>query len=444
MFESLTDRLGKAIRNLRGVGRLTESNVEESLQEVRTALLAADVHFRVARTFVENIKKKCVGEEVLKSVTPGQQIVKILHDELVLLLGEGSREISPVRPLRVMLVGLHGAGKTTTTAKLALYLRKKGYRPGLVAGDVYRPAAIDQLETLAREGGFAFFGDRSSKDVVRLCQAGEKQLRQEGCDAILFDTAGRLQIAEDLVDEVKSLRSKVAPEEVFLVADGAIGQEAVNVAKAFHEAVGLTGIIMTKLDGDARGGAALSMKSMTGVPILFAGTGERMDALERFHPDRMASRILDMGDVVSLVEKAQENIDEEEAARMAEKMRRADFTLEDMLQQMRQVKKLGSLGSLMKMLPGTSGLEIGDAEETRLRRTEAILLSMTPKERAHPGLISGSRRLRIARGSGMEVKDVNQLLKQHLQMKKMMKKMKGAKGARMMQRLGGGMPGAGV
>lgn len=443
MFESLTDRLGKAIRNLRGVGKLTESNVEEALQEVRTALLAADVHFRVARSFIENVKQKCLGEEVLKSVTPGQQIIKILHDELVVLLGEGAREISTARPLRLMLVGLHGAGKTTTAAKLALHLRKKGYRPGLVAGDVYRPAAIDQLETLAREGGFAFYGDRQSRDVVKIAQAGEKRLREEGCDAVIFDTAGRLQIADDLIAEIKQLQRSVKPEEVLLVADGAIGQEAVNVAKTFHEAVELTGIVMTKLDGDARGGAALSMKSMTGVPILFAGTGEKMDALDRFYPERMASRILDMGDVVSLVERAQENIDEEEATRMAEKMRRADFNLEDMLQQMRQVKKLGSLGSLMKMLPGTSGLEIGDAEETKMKRTEAILLSMTPRERANPGLINGSRRMRIARGSGMEVKDVNQLLKQHLQMKKMMKKMKGAKGAKMLQRMGGGIPGLG-
>ena len=444
MFESLTDRMSKALRNIRGVGRLTEENTAEALKEVRSALLSADVHFRVAREFVERVREKSAGVEVARSVTPGQQIVKIINDELVELLGHDTAEISAKRPLRILLVGLHGSGKTTTTAKLALHLRKKGLRPGLVACDVYRPAAIDQLETLGREGDFPVYAERDQKKVLKIAREGEKKLLAEGCDAILFDTAGRLQIDDDLVREVSELKDKIAPEEVFLVADSALGQEAVNVSKTFHEATSLTGIILTKLDGDARGGAALSMKSLTGVPIKFVGTGEKMDALEVFHPDRMASRILGMGDVVSLVEKAQESVDQDEADRMAKKLRKADFNLNDMLNQMRQVKKMGSLGSVMKMLPGMSGVEIGEDENAKMARTEAIILSMTPVERANPNLINGRRRMRIAGGSGTHVRDVNQLLKQFGQMRKMMKKMKGKDPEKMMQRMGGGKGGAGL
>lgn len=446
MLENLTDRLGKALRNLRGVGKLSESNMEEALREVRQALLSADVHFRVAGDFVDRVRTNCVGREVLQSVTPGQQVIKIIHDELVELLGSGETSLSTERPLQIMLVGLQGGGKTTTAAKTALLLKKKGYRPALVACDIYRPAAVDQLETLAREGDFLFYAERDSRDVVKIARNAQKALLKEGADLIIYDTAGRLQIDEDLIEEIRKLSREIKPEETLLVADAALGQEAVNVAKTFHEAVNLTGIALSKMDGDARGGAALSMKSVTGVPIKLLGLGERMDALEVFHPDRLASRILGMGDVVSLVEKAQETVDEDEARRMAEKIKRADFNLEDFLAQMQQVKKMGSLASIVKMLPGASGIDIGDKETKQMARTEAIIQSMTTEERQKPQIINGRRRMRIARGSGHEVRDVNQLLKQFGQMRKMMKKMKGKKGRQMMEQMAGmdGGPGSGM
>ena len=446
MFESLTEKLSKTLRNLSGGGRLSEDNMADALKEVRTALLSADVHFKVAREFVDRVKSECAGQEVIKSVSPGQQVVKIINDELTRLLGEGANDLVAKRPLKIMLVGLHGSGKTTSTAKLGRFLTKKEHKPLLVGCDVHRPAAIDQLETLARQESLAFYGDRSTKDVSRIGRDALKHAAKENADAILFDTAGRLQIDEDLIEEIKRLRKEVQPDEVLLVADSALGQEAVNVARHFHEAVQLTGIIMTKLDGDARGGAALSMKAITGVPIKFAGTGEKPGDFETFHPDRMASRILGMGDVVSLVEKAQESIDEAEAEKMAEKMRKADFNLEDFLAQLRQVKKLGSMESILGMLPGMSGVKIGDKETSKFARTEAIILSMTPRERRNPNLLNGSRRMRIAKGSGTKVSDVNQLLKQFTQMRKMMKSMKGKKGKKMMRSLqarmgeGGGMP----
>lgn len=443
MFETLTDRMSTAIRNLRGVGKLNEENMAEALKEVRTALLSADVHFRVARQFTEDVQKAVIGQEVLKSVTPGQQIVKIIHDELETLLGEGSAPIEEKRPLRVMMVGLHGSGKTTTTAKLARLLSKKGYDPALIACDVYRPAAIDQLENLAKQEGFAVYADRNEKNVPKLGKAGWEWAKAQNKDLIIFDTAGRLQIDEDLVKELIRLKEAVQPDQVLLVADAALGQEAVNVAKHFHEAVNLTGIVLTKLDGDARGGAALSMKAITGVPIRYAGSGEKVSDFEVFHPDRMAQRILGMGDVVSLVERAQEQLDHDETARMAEKMRKAEFDLEDMLNQMRQVKKMGSMGGIMKMLPGMSGFEFGDAEENRMKRTEAIILSMTPQERRKPQVLNGSRRKRIALGSGTEVRDVNQLLKQFTQMQKMMKQMRGGKGRKMMAQMAKQMGGGG-
>ena len=438
MFESLTDRLGSALRNLRGQGKLTRENTEEALQEVRSALLEADVHFRVARQFVETVREKSEGLEVTPNVTPGQQMVKLIQDELVELLGSGTAELSGERPLRVLLVGLQGSGKTTTAAKLALHLRKKGYRPGMIACDLQRPAAIDQLETLGREHGIPVYADKGAKDVRKVAEAGQRALRGEGCDALLFDTAGRLQIDEALIEEVRQLRRDLAPQEVLLVADSALGQEAVEVSRTFHEATDLSGIVLTKLDGDARGGAALSMKSRTGVPIKFAGTGEKADALEVFHPDRMASRILGMGDVVSLVERAQETMDEKEAERMAEKVRSAEFTLDDMLQQMRQVKKMGSLGSLMKMLPGMGNKELGEEENRKMAQTEAILLSMTPQERQSPNLLNGRRRMRIAAGSGTRVVQVNQLLKQYGQMRKMMRKLKGRDPSQLLGAMGGG------
>ena len=446
MFESLTDKLGQALRNLRGVGRLSEANVAEALQEVRNALLAADVHFRVAREFVERVQTQCVGQDVLKGVTPGQQIVKIIHDELVRLLGEGATALSPARPLKIMLVGLQGSGKTTSAAKLGRLLKKRGYRPLLVAGDVQRPAAIDQLEILAKQEELAFSCDRTSKDITAIGAAGLTAASAGGNDAIIFDTAGRLQIDQDLIAEVQRLRARVQPDEVLLVADGALGQEAVNVAKVFHEALQLTGLILTKMDGDARGGAALSIKSITGVPIKFVGTGEKTEDFDTFYPDRLASRILGMGDVVSLVEKAQEHIDHGEAEKMAEKLRKSDFNLEDFLAQMQQVKKMGSMQSIVGMMPGMSGVKLDEGADRQLVRTEAIIKSMTPQERRKPDLLNGSRRQRIAKGAGVQISDVNQLMKQFQQIQKMMKMMKGGGGKKMMRQLEmmkgkGGFPG---
>ncbi len=438
MFESLTDKLSRTLRNLRGVGKLTEDNVSEALGEVRKALLSADVHFRTAREFVEEVKQACLGQEVLKSVSPGQQVIKIIHDELVKLLGEGTNQLREDRPLRVLMVGLHGAGKTTTSAKLAKRLAKDGRSPMLVACDVYRPAAIDQLEILAKQEQFPCHLDRESKNVPAIARAGWEKSKENGSDVIIFDTAGRLQIDDDLVRELELLKKEVDPHEILLVADAALGQEAVNVAKTFHERLSLTGIVLTKVDGDARGGAALSMKKVTGAPIKFMGIGEKIDEFEVFHPDRLASRILGMGDVVSLVEKAQENLDQEESMRMAEKMLKAEFDFEDFLTQMKQMKKLGSMGSIAKMLPGMNNVEIGDKEENTLGRHEAIILSMTKEERRVPRLLAGSRRKRIADGAGVQIKDVNQLIKQFSQMQKMMKKMKGGKMKQMMGALGGG------
>ena len=446
MFESLTDKLSSALRNLRGVGKLTEENMADALKEVRTALLSADVHFKVAREFVERVQQACNGQEVLKGVTPGQQIIKIIHDELVKLLGEGKTELSPARPLKIMMVGLHGSGKTTSAAKLGRVLKKRSYRPFVVGCDVYRPAAIDQLEILAKQEELGFYSDRISKDVPAIGSAGLAAAKEQNADCIIFDTAGRLQIDQDLIEEVKRLRAAIQPDEVFLVADGALGQEAVNVAKTFHEALQLTGLVLTKLDGDARGGAALSIKSITGVPIKFIGTGEKTTDFDTFYPDRLASRILGMGDVVSLVERAQEAIDQKEAERMAEKLRKADFTLEDFLDQMRQIKKLGSMDSILGMLPGMNGVKLDGEAENAMKRTEAIILSMTKQERRKPDILNGNRRLRIANGAGVKVVEVNQLMKQFQQMQKMMKMLKGGnmkKLARQMQGMRGG-PGGGM
>ena len=446
MFESLTDKLSSALRNLRGVGKLTEDNMADALKEVRTALLSADVHFKVAREFIERVQAQCVGQQVIKSVTPGQQIVKIINDELVRLLGEGSTHLSTARPLKVLMVGLHGSGKTTSTVKLGKLLKKRGYRPFVIACDVYRPAAIDQLEILAKQEELGFFCDRASKDVPAIAAAGLAAAQAAGADAVLFDTAGRLQIDTDLIEEVKKLRERIKPDEILLVADGALGQEAVNVAKAFHEALVLTGLILTKLDGDARGGAALSIKSITGVPIKFVGTGEKTADFDTFYPDRLASRILGMGDVVSLVERAQENIDQKEAEKMAEKLRKADFNLEDFLAQMQQIKKLGSMQSIIGMMPGMSGMEIPDDAEKQMGRTEAIIKSMTIQERRKPDILNGNRRLRIAKGAGVKVLEVNQLIKQFQQMQKMMKMLKGGGAKKMMRQMEtmkgrGGFPG---
>ena len=446
MFESLTEKLTGALRNLRGVGQLSEANMTDALKEVRAALLAADVHFKVTREFIDRVQQQCTGQEVLKLVTPGQQIVKIINDELVKLLGAGTTELAAKRPLKVLLVGLHGSGKTTSTAKLGKLLKKKGARPFVIACDVHRPAAIDQLEILARQEALGFYGDRVSKDVTLIAAQGLAAAQQQNADVMLFDTAGRLQIDQELIEEVKRLSAKVQPDEILLVADGALGQEAVNVARSFHDALGLTGLILTKLDGDARGGAALSIKSVTGVPIKFIGVGEKTADFEIFYPERLASRILGMGDVVSLVEKAQENIDQQEAERMAEKMRKADFNLEDFLAQMQQVKKMGSMQSIMGMMPGLSGLQLPDDSEKQMKRTEAIIQSMTIQERRKPGILNGNRRIRIAKGAGVKVFEVNQLIKQFEQMQKMMKMMKGGNQKKMLRQMEamqgrGGRPG---
>ncbi len=446
MFESLTDKLGQALRNLRGVGKLSEENMAEALKEVRTALLSADVHFKVAREFVERVQQQCVGQDVLKGVSPGQQIVKIIHDELVKLLGEGATNLSTARPLKIMMVGLHGSGTTTSTAKLGKLLKKRGYRPFVVAADVYRPAAIDQLEILAKQEELGFYCDRNSKDVPAISAAALSAAQAATADCIIFDTAGRLQIDAELIEEVKKLRARVQPDEVLLVADGALGQEAVNVAKTFHEALQLTGLILTKLDGDTRGGAALSIKAVTGVPIKFIGVGEKTADFEPFYPDRLASRILGMGDVVSLVEKAQEAIDQKEAEKMAEKLRKAEFDLEDFLAQLQQVKKLGSMQSILKMMPGMGGMELPEGADKQMARTEAIIKSMTPQERRRPDILNGSRRQRIANGAGVKIVEVNQLMKQFQQMQKMMKMFKGGGAKKMMRQVEamrgkGGFPG---
>ena len=435
MFEALTDKLSSALRNLRGVGKLTEENMADALKEVRTALLSADVHFKVAREFVERVQVQCVGQDVLRGVTPGQQIIKIINDELVRLLGEGTNDLSTARPLKILMVGLHGSGKTTSSAKLGKLLKKRGYRPFLVGCDVYRPAAIDQLEILAKQEELGFYADRVSKDVPAIGAKAQEVAQAATADAIIYDTAGRLQIDEALIEEVKQLRARVKPDEVLLVVDGALGQEAVNVAKAFHESLQLTGLILTKLDGDARGGAALSIKSITGVPIKFVGTGEKTADFDTFYPDRLASRILGMGDVVSLVERAQETIDHKEAEKMAEKLRKADFNLEDFLAQMQQIKKLGSMESILGMMPGMNGVKLdGDAEKS-MARTEAIIKSMTLQERRKPEILNGNRRMRIAKGSGVKIVEVNQLLKQFQQMQKMMKMFKGGGAKKMMRQM---------
>jgi len=442
MFESLTDRMSDALRTLRGISKLTENNIEDALKEVRSALLSADVHFKVAKEFIERVKVASLGQDVLKSISPGQLIIKIIHDELVKILGAGKTDLSDKRPLKIMMVGLHGSGKTTTTVKLALSLKKKGYKPALIACDVYRPAAIDQLELLAKQEDILVYTDRDSKDVPKIGKKGLEWANEAGCDAIIFDTAGRLQIDENLIKEIQELSKKVEPEETLLVADSALGQEAVNVAKHFHDAVNVTGIVLTKLDGDARGGAALSMKSIADVPIKFMGIGEKLTDFDIFYPERMAQRILGMGDVVSLVEKAQENYSEEEAEKLAKKIKKAEFDLDYMLSQLKQFKKMGSIASVASMLPGMGKMNLGTKEENQIKHMEALIQSMTLQERQNPKIINGSRRMRIAKGAGLEVKDLNQFLKQFLMMKKMMKSMKGSKGLKLQKKMAASMGGS--
>lgn len=443
MFDTLSGKLQRVFKDLRGLGKISEENISAALRDVRLALLDADVNFKVARDFIERIKEKSLGQEVLLSIQPGQQVIKIIHDELVDLLGSENAglEVSG-NPSSIMMVGLHGSGKTTSSAKLARLLVKQARLPLLVGADVYRPAAMDQLETLGKQLSIPVFVRKGETDVLKIAREAFEFAERENRNTLIFDTAGRLQIDEPLVQELVRLRDMVKPQEILLVLDAATGQEAVNVATHFNNALNVTGAILTKLDGDARGGAALSMKAVTGKPIKFAGIGEKPEDFEAFHPERMATRILGMGDVVTLVEKAAEAVELEDAKRLEEKMRKGLFTLEDFLEQLRQMKKLGSLESVVGMLPGGSEMlkqtDMSKSEK-EFRRMEGIICSMTTKERQTPQLLNARRRQRIAKGSGTSVAEVNNLLNRFSQMQQMMKKM--GKFQKMMAKMGGGMPG---
>jgi len=438
MFESLSDRLQQTLKKLRGHGKLTEDDVNEAMRDVRMALLEADVNFKVVKNFVKTVKERAIGKDVLETLTPAQVVVGIVDEELTKLMGGTQSRItmSPQPPTIIMMAGLQGAGKTTSAGKLGLALKKQGKRPLLVADDIYRPAAITQLEVIGKQLNLPVFKKEGCKDAVAIAKEAIAWSQSHMNDVVIIDTAGRLQIDEALMQELKDIKSAVHPHEILLVVDAMTGQESVNVAQSFNESLGLDGVVMTKLDGDARGGAALSIKAVTGVPIKFVGLGEKLEPLEPFHPDRMASRILGMGDVLSLVEKAQATFDAEETKRMAKKLRKDEFTLDDFLAQMQQVKKLGSLDNILGMIPGMGGLKKQlegqdiDLDGKEMRQIEAIIRSMTPKERADITIINGSRRKRIAMGSGTRVQDVNKLLKQFGEMRKMMKKMKKMKGGK--------------
>ncbi|GAD12133.1 signal recognition particle GTPase [Geobacillus kaustophilus GBlys] len=428
-FEGLSERLQQVMNRIRGKGKVTEADVKEMMREVRLALLEADVNFKVVKDFIRQVSERAVGQEVMKSLTPGQQVIKIVKEELTALMGGEQSQIAVAKkpPTVVMMVGLQGAGKTTTTGKLANLLRKRHNRkPLLVAADVYRPAAIKQLETLGKQLDMPVFSLGEHANPVEIAKQALERAKEEHYDYVLIDTAGRLHIDEALMDELKQMKEAVKPDEIFLVVDAMTGQDAVNVAQSFHEQLGITGVILTKLDGDTRGGAALSIRAVTGAPIKFAGMGEKLDALEPFHPERMASRILGMGDVLTLIEKAQAAVDEEKAKELEQKMRTATFTLDDFLEQLGQVRKLGPLDELIKMLPGANkikGLANIQVDEKQIARVEAIIRSMTKEEKMHPEIINGSRKRRIAKGSGTTVQEVNRLLKQFDDMKKMMKMM---------------------
>ncbi len=442
MFDSLSSKLQNAFRNLRGLGKISESNVAEALREVRLALLEADVNFKVARDFIERVKAKSLGQEVVQSIQPGQQIIKVIHDELVELLGSANAGLQlSGNPSCVLMVGLHGSGKTTSSGKLGRLLHKQGRTPLLVAADVYRPAAMDQLETLGQQVQLPVYARKGATDVLQIAREALDFARANNRNTLIFDTAGRLQIDEPLVKELVRLRDLVKPQETLLVLDAATGQEAVNVATHFDQALNITGSILTKLDGDARGGAALSLKAVTGKPIKFAGVGEKLEDFEPFHPERMASRILGMGDVVSLVEKAAEAVDLEDAKRMEEKMRKGQFSLEDFLEQLRQMKKLGPLESIVGLLPGGAEALKGQdlsKQEKEFRHREAMICSMTAQERRNPHILNARRRQRIAKGSGVSVTELNTMLNRFAQMQQMMKKM--GKFQRMMAKMGGGGP----
>jgi len=432
-FEGLTTRLQNVFGKLRGKGKLSEDDVNEAMREVRLALLEADVNFKVVKDFIAKVKEKAVGQEVTKSFTPGMVVVDIVHKELIELMGGTQSKLAKSNrpPTVILMAGLQGAGKTTLVGKLAKLLQSQNHKPLLVAGDIYRPAAIKQLQVLGGQIDVPVFSLGDQVSPVEIARQGVARAKEEGRDYVLIDTAGRLQIDEALMEEIKQIHAAVNPDEVLLVVDAMTGQEAVNVAKAFHEQLALTGVVLTKLDGDTRGGAALSVKAVTGCPIKFASTGEKIDQLEAFHPDRMASRILGMGDMLSLIEKAQTNIDEEKAKELERKMRTAEFTFDDFLEQMEQVRKMGPLDQLLDMMPGMNKLKANPnfkIDEKQIARTEAIAKSMTKAEKQKPDMINYSRRKRIAAGSGTTVADVNRLLKQFEDMKKMMKQFSGMMG----------------
>ena len=443
MFETLGSRLQSVFDNLQKRGKLTEADVDVAMREVRLALLEADVNFKVVKDFVARVRERSIGQEVMRSLTPGQQVVKIVHDELINTLGEPGRlNLGAQSPAVIMLVGLQGAGKTTMAGKLALHLRKQGRRPLLVAADVYRPAAINQLETLGKQLDIPVYSEGVNASPINVCVNGVKQAVSTGATTVILDTAGRLNIDEMMMGEIKGIKSRVQPIETLLVADAMTGQEAVRVATDFHQAVTLTGLIMTKIDGDARGGAAISMREVTGVPIKFLGTGEKLNAIEVFHPDRMASRILGMGDVMTLIEQAQSEMDMEEAQRAGAKLASGEFDLDDFLKQLQQIKKMGPIGKLLEMVPGMSKMA-GDVDlssaEKDLKRIEAMIQSMTVEERHHPRVLKASRKRRIAAGSGTSVQEINVLLKQHREMQEMMKQFqKGGKGRNALSSLLGG------
>lgn len=427
MFDSLNEKLNSVFKKLKGHGKLSEKNIEEGLREVRMALLEADAHYRVVKQLISDIKSRAVGQEVLSSLTPAQQVIKIVNEELTALMGSENEalNLSGPSPRTVMLVGLQGSGKTTTAGKLAVHLRKEGKKPYLVPVDIYRPAAIDQLQKLGEQLSIPVFPATTEMDPVQIAEKARQKAPSEGCDTLVLDTAGRLHVDQELMEELSAIQKSIQPSDVLLVADAMTGQDAVTMAQAFDEALDLGGVVLTKMDGDARGGAALSIKAVTGKPVKFIGVGEKTNALEPFHPDRMASRILGMGDMLTFIEKAQNAVDQNKAAELEKKLRKNEFTLEDFRDQMAQVRKMGSINDLIKMIPGMgknqqlNKLEVDDRE---LARIEAIINSMTPAERRNYSMLNGSRRKRIAKGSGTSVQDVNKLLKNYTQVLKMMKK----------------------
>jgi len=440
MFENLSNRLQAILKDLSRKGRLGEKDVDVALREVKLALLEADVNFRVVKQFIARVRERAVGTQILKSLTPAQQIIKIVNEELIGLLGEsGKLELTGPTPHVIMLVGLQGSGKTTTAAKLALRLRKSGQSPLLVAADVYRPAAIEQLEVLGAQLDIPVYSEGIKAKPLDICSHAIRSARQKAHSPVILDTAGRLHIDDAMMDELEQIKRRLSPTEVLLVADSMTGQDAVRVAQEFNRIVGLTGLILTKIDGDARGGAALSMRSVTGVPIKFLGAGEKMEALEIFYPDRMASRILGMGDLLTLIEKAEEAFDEEQAIRMERKLRTATFDLEDFLQQLHEVKKIGPMDQVLQMIPGFSGVNQGlpqGVTDRRLKSIEAMIYSMTPEERRNPRILNASRKRRIALGSGTTTQDLNQLLRQFRQVQNMMKQLSSGRGRGILSMLG--------